>query len=71
MSCTDTKTPAKTKGRLSRREICSKAARAKHLKDREKIAASGLSFEEHQRKLNRLRVQRFRDKQRKAATKAA
>jgi len=52
-----------------RRAICAKAGRISKANHRKRIEATGITFAEHQRKLNRLRVQRWRDKQAKAQSK--
>lgn len=54
-----------------RKAIASKAARANNALIWKRIEATGITLDEHRRKLNRLRVQRFRSKQKEAEKKAA
>ena len=54
-----------------RKALASKAARAKNALHRQKIEATGITLAEHRRKVNRLRVQRWREKQAKAQNKTS
>jgi hypothetical protein len=65
MNCNEAKTAAQ-----KRKAIASKAARVKHALHRQRIEATGITFAEHQRKLNRLRVQRWREKQPRSTEKS-